>query len=210
MESLPYFLVSIVVISLTGVMFPGPVTAVTVAAGTRKKHAGALVALGHGIVEFPLMGLIMFGAGRFFQMAAVQGTIAVMGGLVLMYMAWQVFSRFSSPETVSNKMHYRNPIWIGIVLTAGNPYFLLWWATIGLALATQAGEYGVFAFGIFAVVHWLCDFFWLEALSWAGYKSATLFKESQLRIVLKIMAVVLLFFALSFIYDGISRFRFGG
>lgn len=37
-------------ISLSGVMAPGVITAATLAAGTRNPHAGALVAVGHGIV----------------------------------------------------------------------------------------------------------------------------------------------------------------
>jgi threonine/homoserine/homoserine lactone efflux protein len=55
------FLVSVVFTSLSGVMVPGPVFAVTVAHGYKNKIAGALIALGHGAIEFPLMFLIFFG-----------------------------------------------------------------------------------------------------------------------------------------------------
>ena len=53
------FLVEAVLISLTGVLAPGPITVATMVAGTRRPHAGALVALGHAVVEFPLMILVL-------------------------------------------------------------------------------------------------------------------------------------------------------
>ena len=57
------FLGKVIMISLSGVMAPGPVTAVVIASGARNRYAGILMALGHGIVEFPLMIVIVLGAG---------------------------------------------------------------------------------------------------------------------------------------------------
>ena len=53
------FLGQVVVISLSGVMAPGPVTAAAIGMGARSRYAGMLLAIGHGIVEFPLMILIV-------------------------------------------------------------------------------------------------------------------------------------------------------
>ena len=58
------FLVQVVTISLSGVMAPGPVTAAANAMGARNRFAGAIIAVGHGIVEFPLMILIIVGADK--------------------------------------------------------------------------------------------------------------------------------------------------
>lgn len=59
------FLVTTVAISLSGVMAPGPITAATLAAGTRSRHAGVLVALGHLVIELPLVLLLVAGIGKF-------------------------------------------------------------------------------------------------------------------------------------------------
>ena len=61
------FLVKVAGISLSGVMMPGPVFAVTVAKSYKSRFAGIKIALGHALVEIPLMLLIYFGFGRFFQ-----------------------------------------------------------------------------------------------------------------------------------------------
>ncbi len=55
------FLASVVLISLTGLMMPGPLFAVTIEKAAKRKTAGLLIAVGHGIVEFPLMFLIYYG-----------------------------------------------------------------------------------------------------------------------------------------------------
>jgi len=59
--SLGLFLLSAAAISLSGVMLPGPLTAVTIAKGYRNQNAGSLIALGHAIIEIPLMALVYFG-----------------------------------------------------------------------------------------------------------------------------------------------------
>ena len=48
------FLASVLLISLSGVLMPGPLFAVTVRKAAKSKFSGALIAVGHGIVEFPL------------------------------------------------------------------------------------------------------------------------------------------------------------
>ena len=90
------FLVDTVLISLSGVMAPGPVTAVTVGKGSESPHAGALVAIGHGIVEFPLIALIFLGFGRLFNMLYVKTAIALVGGALLIYMGIGIINFFSN------------------------------------------------------------------------------------------------------------------
>ncbi len=69
------FLLSAVAISLSGVMAPGPITAATLAAGARSRHAGAMIALGHAVVEMPLILLLVVGVGSFLESSAVRAGI---------------------------------------------------------------------------------------------------------------------------------------
>jgi len=196
------FLVGVVGISLSGVMAPGPVTATTIVMGSRNRFAGVLIAVGHGIVEFPLIVLIVVGMNEVLEDPAVKMVIGFAGGVFLLIMAVQILRSLRSLEQEQAKAIKGAPVMAGIVLTAGNPYFLMWWATIGLGLATRAGELGIWAFVLFAVVHWLCDLIWLGALAWASYKGSTLLGERSLRIVLLICSAALIVFGLIFIYGG--------
>jgi threonine/homoserine/homoserine lactone efflux protein len=198
------FLVQVIVISLSGVMAPGPVTAAAIGMGARSRYAGMLLAIGHGIVEFPLMILIVLGMGRILKLPSAQIAIGLAGGAFLLMMGIGMLKSLHSAQIQETKVTKSAPLLAGIILSAGNPYFLFWWATVGLALATTATGMGIWAFALFAVVHWLCDFIWLGALSWASFKGTGLFGARSQRIVLMICAVALFFFGLFFIYNAAS------
>jgi threonine/homoserine/homoserine lactone efflux protein len=195
------FLFQVFLISLSGVMAPGPVTAAAIGMGARSRYAGMLLAIGHGIVEFPLMVLIVLGMGRILKLPTAQIIIGLAGGAFLLMMAVGMLKSLRSAEQQETKVAKSAPLLAGIILSAGNPYFLFWWATVGLALATTATGMGIWAFALFAVVHWLCDFIWLSALSLASFKGTGLFGLRSQRIVLMICAVALFFFGLYFIYN---------
>ena len=199
--SLLFFLIEVVVISLSGVMAPGPVTAAAIGMGTRSRYAGMLIAVGHGVVEFPLMILIVLGAGRILKLPTAQIVIGLAGGAFLLIMAIQMLKSLRSAEKEQAQATKSSPVLAGIILSAGNPYFLLWWATVGLALATTATGIGLWAFAVFAIVHWLCDLVWLSVLSWASFKGSVLLGPRGMRIVLMICSAALFVFGLFFVYN---------
>jgi len=195
------FLVTAVAISLSGVMAPGPITAATLAAGTRSRHAGALIALGHLAVELPLILLLVAGVGKFLQASGTRVGIGLAGGAFLLLMGVQLLLSLRATGRVAESSPQRHPFWSGVVLTGANPYFLLWWATVGLTMAGQAMEFGLLVLGLFAVVHWLCDLIWLEVLSVVGFKGAEAFGERSQKIVSGVCGMLLLGFGLKFVWD---------
>ena len=191
--SLALFLLSAAGISLSGVMLPGPLTAATIAKGYRDKNAGILIALGHAVVELPLMALVYFGFAYFFTSPDVKKIIGVAGGLMLILMGLMVFR--STRKTVDEVADFPyNSLTTGIIMTGANPYFFLWWATIGIALIAGAAEFGIYGLLLFAVVHWLCDAFWEQFVSMSVFKTRHLWTQKVQKIVFSICALVLVGF----------------
>jgi threonine/homoserine/homoserine lactone efflux protein len=141
-NSLPLFVASVIGISLTGVMMPGPVTAVTTAMGYRAEGAGGLIALGHIQIEIPLMVLIYFGLARYLSTPGVKIAICLAGGLMLIWMAFYIFKAAARAYYMDKDLPY-NSVVAGLVTTVTNPYFLLWWATVGAAQLTTARAFGI-------------------------------------------------------------------
>jgi threonine/homoserine/homoserine lactone efflux protein len=195
------FLAKVVGISLSGVMAPGPVTAAAIAMGARNRFAGALMAIGHGIVEFPLMILIILGMDTILRSTTTKIVIGFAGGAFLLFMAIQMIRSLSRTQNQEVKVTRSGPVVAGIVLSGGNPFFLIWWASVGLNLAIAAAGFGIWAFALFAILHWLCDLVWLSLLSWASFKGLVLFGPRNQRIVLLICSLVLFGFGLFFIYN---------
>jgi len=198
--SLLLFLLNVLGISLSGALAPGPVTAAAIGMGSRQRLAGVFMALGHGLVEVPLMILLALGAGGLLTWPSVSIVIGLVGGGFLLFLGVQMLRGLAMAEVGSASMMRGGPLTAGIVLSAGNPYFLLWWATAGLALITTArSEFGILAFVLLAVTHWSCDLIWLTALSWASFKGSVLLGPRSQRIVLAICAGAMLAFGLYFI-----------
>ncbi len=193
------FLLTVFGISLSGALAPGPVTAAAIGMGSRNRFAGTLMALGHGLIEFPLMVLLIFGVGRFLRLTSVEIAIGLIGGGFLVFMAIQMFREFGTAGGGDSQVTRRGPMMAGILLTGGNPYFLIWWATVGLTLITNARGFGAWAFVLFALAHWSCDLVWLTTLSWTSFKGSAILGPRSRRMVLAVCAAAMYGFGLYFV-----------
>ncbi len=199
------FLIQTVFISFSGVLAPGPITAVTIGKGSKNPHAGALISLGHGIVEFPLIILIFLGFDSLIKIQYVRESIGIAGGLFLLWMAIDIL-RSVKIDNIKEKTEKHKPITAGIFLSIGNPYFIIWWATLGAALIMRSAEFGLLWFAVFALVHWLCDFLWLYFLSIMSYKGGVFFGKKFQKGIFLICGVFLFFLGGKFIFDALIGF----
>jgi threonine/homoserine/homoserine lactone efflux protein len=202
--SLGLFLLSVAVISLTGVMLPGPMTAATIAKGYQNKNAGALIAIGHGVIELPLIAAIYLGVGPFLGLPAVVNGIYIAGGVALFYLGFRMFrTAGDAPEEVGGLP--ASSVVTGIVVTGTNPAFYVWWVTLGAALVAGAARFGVIGVVLLGVVHWPCDLVWSEFLSMGTFKSRKWWTGKVQRIVFSVCALVLLGFGAWFVFSGLSN-----
>ena len=197
------FLFNAVVISLSGVMMPGAVTAATLAQGTCRPQAGSLIAIGHGLLEIPLIFLMMLGLYVFLDAAAVKTAVGFVGGVFLLWMSWGMLRELKKPDFHPQTVYRAGPVATGFLLSATNPYFLLWWATVGFNLALRARELGTTALVLFAGVHWLCDFVWLTILSVSAFYGANLLSSRNQKWILAFCALTLAGFGIYFIIDAL-------
>lgn len=197
------FILKAMLISLSGVMAPGPITAVSVAEGNRSPHAGAWVAVGHGFVEFPLMIFIFLGFEYLLKSAQVKGAIGLVGGLFLLFMAYGMFRSIKSIE-VSPITAFKSPIVAGVVLSLTSPYFLIWWATVGASLIIASMEFGITGFVVLAIFHWLCDFVWYYFLSALAFKSGKFFGHTFQKIIFAVCGAFLAVMGVKFVADAVK------
>ncbi|OHD71655.1 MAG: hypothetical protein A2W19_02335 [Spirochaetes bacterium RBG_16_49_21] len=197
------FLAGALIISLSGVMAPGPLTAVTVGKGAQSPSAGALVAVGHGIVEFPLMTAIFFGFGFLFNLPHVRPVVGMAGGMYLFFMAAGMLKGVRNHDLPAQQKESHSPVLSGIILSAGNPYFLLWWASAGAMLVMQSAAYGIVGLLLFMTLHWSCDLAWSWFLSALSYKGGHFFGKSFQKIIFAASSVFMVIFGGKFIYDAL-------
>lgn len=200
------FLLYAVAVSLSGVLSPGPMTAAAIGRGSRSPHSGSVMAIGHGVIEIPLLLLIILGIGPIFQSLFARTGIGIFGGGFLIWMGISMLKGADSADGEQRAVSRKGPFMTGLLLSAGNPYFLIWWATVGLNLVNKARQLGGAAFFMFAVIHWLCDLFWLELLSFSSYRGMKLLNEKSRIWIERGCAIVMIIFGLLFIYNAASLF----
>ena len=196
-------LLSVVAISFSGVMMPGPMFAVTLAKSYRSPWAGTQIALGHAVIEVPLILLIYFGFARFFENSIVQLVLSILGGGMIIWLGIGMFRARSKVVREGKDLPY-SAFTAGILTSGFNPFFLLWWATIGSMLIMRIAEFGVGGLTVFIVVHWLCDLVWLSFVSVLVYKSRSLWGQKFQEWVFIASSLILAGFGAWFVVSGIQ------
>jgi threonine/homoserine/homoserine lactone efflux protein len=160
------------VVGLSGAMSPGPVLTVTISETLKRGFkAGPLIVLGHAILEIILLALIGLGLGPFFEHPAVVTVFMSAGGLVLLFMGGQMLlsNKRITEEALSatgSESPY-GPVLAGIVLSVSNPFWIIWWVTIGMGFVTQSLQHGLIGLACFYCGHILSDLAWYSFVSFS-------------------------------------------
>jgi len=193
---------SVIIISFSGVMMPGPMFAVTLAKSYKSPWAGTYISLGHAVIEVPLILLIYFGFAQFFQNSVVQLVLSVVGGGMIVWMGISMFRARTEVARGGKDLPYSAFV-AGIFTSGLNPFFLLWWATIGSMLIMRFLDFGIAGLIIFIVVHWLCDLLWLSFVSVTVYKTHSLWGRKFQEWVFIACSLLLIGFGVWFMVSGI-------
>ncbi len=193
------------IIALSGAMMPGPMLAVTIReAAKRGFWAGPLVTVGHALLELALVLALIAGLGTIMQERLFLATVGLVGGASLIWMAVLMLRELPN-LTISFDVDEdggTHPVISGIVTTATNPYFVIWWATAGISALTFGGTKGWAAPTAFFTGHIAGDFAWYSLISALVHFGRKLLTDKRYRVLVGSMAVMLLLFGLLFMANG--------
>jgi len=192
-------------IAISGAIMPGPVfTAVVGESSRRGASAGPLFMSGHSILELALVVAIGLGLGPLLSLEPVFIVTAVAGGAIMLWMGVSMFvslPRLEFDVSDSGK-RYGRVVLSAIVLSLSNPYWTIWWVTIGLGMMQKALAYGLAGAAAFYLGHIAGDFLWYSLVSFSVSKGRRFLNTSRYRVLIGVCAGLLCFFALSFLWSG--------
>jgi len=206
--SLVTIFISSFLIALSGALMPGPLLTVTVSESVRRGMiAGPLMILGHGLLELTLVLALLLGMAPLLQRDDVFIFISITGGSILLWMAFSMFRNLPnlSLEMIPQNEKAKNLIVAGIVFSLANPYWIIWWASIGLGYIIHSVKFGVIGVAVFFLGHILADLAWYTLISFGVAKGKRFFTDIFYRRLIGCCASFLLVFSCYFFYNGIEK-----
>ena len=200
--------VSSFIIALSGAMMPGPLLTATISESSRRGFImGPLLIVGHGILELALVLALLLGLAPFLQQPAVFVATALAGAAILLWMAFGMFRSLPSLRLSWEGEHKRqnHPVVSGILMSAANPYWIIWWATIGLGYILYSWRFGLWGVAFFFAGHILADLVWYSAVAAAVSGGRRFLTDRLYRGLIASCAVFLVLFAGYFAYAGFQK-----
>ncbi len=182
---------------------PGPMFAVTLAKSYKSPWAGTQISLGHAVIEVPLILLIYLGFAQFFQDNLVQLILSIVGGAMIVWLGVAMFRARTEVVHKGKDLAY-SAFTAGIITSALNPFFLIWWATVGSLLIMKFLDYGLGGLAVFTISHWLVDLVWLSFVSVLVYKTRKLWGLRFQEGVFIACSLLLIGFGIWFMVSGIQ------
>ena len=191
---------------------PGPLLAAAVSnSAEHGAKAGPLLILGHGILETVLVVALFLGLAPILTDEAVFMGIALAGGAILILMAISMLRSLpkislQAAGTLPGGMVCQKRLVLGgILLSVANPYWTIWWATIGLALLLESREAGWFGVFVFFAGHILADLAWYSFISFTVGRGRRFLSDRTYRILIGFCAIFLCALGIYFVYSAFGR-----
>lgn len=201
------------IVGLSGALMPGPLlTATMVSSAERGWWAGPQIVLGHALLELALVAALLAGIAQLLVQPTVTMVIALVGGVFLVYLGmtmirdvWSgrlkaINTNTDESPSVPVTMH---PVLTGILVSLFNPYWSIWWATIGLGyltLSLKSGQAGIISF---FSGHILSDLAWYTMIALAVSKGQSLLSPKIYQALLVSCGLFMLGLGIYFFYSGL-------
>ena len=183
---------------MSSALVPGPLFTITVSESLRRGFkTGPLIIFGHGLLEITIVILFFFGITPFLAEERTRQLICVAGGIILMIMGVMLFRDAGktgldlSPGEKRTGLH---PVVSGILGSLSNPYWIIWWVTIGLGYLVSSLRYGIPGVIAFFSGHISADLLWYSMISYAVSRGQKIMGERGYRYLLSACGIFLIFF----------------
>ena len=202
------FVATIIIVTASGALAPGPLFFATVSHGTKHgAKTGLVFSIAHTVVEFSLIMLFALGLLTIASEPIVKIIIGIIGGIVLIAFGFFQIrnSIISNPEELKKpKSSYKHLFLIGIAFTGLNPYFILWWMTVGAQLIVIALEFAALLGVVFMFIcHVWMDYAWLTGVAYFSKKGTNVMGLKWYKPLMVIFGIVLIYFGVTFILGAI-------
>ena len=205
------FVGTVIVVTASGALAPGPLSFGILMQGSKEgARSGFSCAIGHTLVEFPLVLALALGLLAAASQPMIKDVIGLAGGLGLIgFGVLQIDETLKTKPQSGEKPRTRklpaSSLVLGLALTGLNPYFIVWWLTIGSVLIVQALAFAaIIGVLIMYIAHVWMDYAFLTSLAYFAKKGRNIVGSKYYKAVLIAFGLILTYYGLTFILDAIK------
>ena len=200
------------IVAFTGALMPGPMLTLVIASAAQKGFwTSVFIVIGHSILELLIVISFYLGVLKYLDNPLVIKIISIVGGAFLIYLAVSIMVSIAKKKIkldldtkrIAN-LGTKNMFIItvkGILISLANPYWYIWWLTIGATFMIQSVQHSFVGVAFFYTGHILADFIWYLFIGFLVSKGRRFFNQKIYISILIVCSLFLLYLGIRFIVD---------
>lgn len=200
-------------VAFTGALMPGPMLTLVISSVAQKGFKTAVfIVIGHSMLELLIVSSFYLGILKYLDNALAVKIISVVGGAFLIYMAVSIIVSVARKKIkldldngkITQNLRVKGTLIItgkGILISLANPYWYVWWMTIGAAFMIKSVQHSFGGVGSFYTGHILADFIWYLFVGFLISKGRRFFNQKTYIGILLACSLFLLYLGIRFIAD---------
>ena len=211
-EVIQIFIGSIIV-AFSGAAAPGPMLTLVITSVAEKGFwTSFFIVLGHCILELFVVISFVLGILKYLNNPLLLKIIGLIGGIFLLYLGGNIlYSVFRKKikvdfkSTIKKNSMNKKSIFIitlkGIMISLMNPYWYIWWISIGAAFLIRSVNFNTIGITSFYIGHISADFIWYLFIGFLVSTGRKFFNQKIYNGILISCSLFLFYLAVRFIMN---------
>ncbi|HEY4696023.1 MAG TPA: LysE family transporter [Candidatus Hydromicrobium sp.] len=203
------------IVAFSGALVPGPMLTLVISSVARKGFwTSFFIVVGHSLLELVVVIGFFLGILKFLDNPLIAKIIGLLGGIFLLYMGIDiVVSIFKKKFTIDFKSVLKQRtitgkstmtvIFKGILISLMNPYWFIWWISIGAAFLLKSVEFNMTGISSFYIGHISADFIWYLFIGFLVNTGRRFFNQKIYNGILIACSIFLFYLGIRFIVEAV-------
>lgn len=203
------------VVGFSGALTPGPMLTLVISSAAEKGFwTSVFIVVGHAVLELAVIAALFLGLIRYLENPLIARVIGIVGGIFLLYLGVDILvsvirKRFIIDFKSIIKKRTMNVRSTGIIMARGimvslmNPYWYIWWISIGAAFIIKSVKFEFSGVTAFFTGHISADFTWYLFIGFLINTGRRFFNQKIYNGILIACSIFLFYLGIRFIVDAL-------
>ncbi len=215
MDSIYQIFIGSLLVAFSGALVPGPMLTLVISSVAEKGFwTSFFIVVGHSLLELLVVISFFLGVLKCLENPLIVKIIAILGGVFLLYLGVDIiisifrkkyiidFKSIVKKRTITGKSTVI-VILKGVLISLMNPYWYIWWITIGAAFIIKSVEFNIPGISSFYLGHISADFIWYLFIGFLINTGRKFFNQKIYNGILAACSIFLFYLGIRFIIEAL-------